>query len=84
MTTATISIAVDADSARALSQAPPEERRKLELLLSLRLRELVTGPVRPLREIMDQTGAEAEARGLTSEILESLLRDPVGGLGRDE
>jgi hypothetical protein len=71
----TFSIAVDADSAQALSQATPEQRRKLELLLSLRLRELVAGPTRPLSQIMDQMGAEAEARGLTPEIMESLLRD---------
>ena len=74
MTTATISIAVDAESARVLSEAPPDERRKLELLLSLRLRELVSGPARSLQEIMDQMGAEAAARGLTPEVLESLIR----------
>lgn len=75
MTTQTISIAVDADSALALSRASAEERRKLELLLSLRLRELVAKPPRSLGEIMDQIGAEAEARGLTPQVLESLLRD---------
>jgi hypothetical protein len=75
MTTATISIEVDSDAARAFAQAPAEERRKLELLLELRLRELTTGPVRPLREIMDEIGAKAELRGLTPEILDSLLHD---------
>jgi hypothetical protein len=75
MTTATISIVVDAESARALTEAPPDERRKLELLLGLRLRELVTGPARPLAAIMDEIGSQAEARGLTPGILESLLRD---------
>jgi hypothetical protein len=71
--TATISIEVDAAAARAFAQAPPEERRKLQLLLSLRLRELTTQPARPLKEIMDEIGAQAEARGLTPEALESLL-----------
>jgi len=75
MTTATISIEVDSDAARAFAQASAEERRKLELLLSLRLRELTTGPVRPLRQIMDEIGASAEANGMTPEILESLLKD---------
>ena len=76
MATATISIAVDADAARAFSGAPAEERRKLQLLLSLRLRELTVGPGRPLKEIMNSMGTYAEAQGLTPEILESLLNDP--------
>jgi hypothetical protein len=75
MSTATISITVDADAARSFVQAPPEERRKVELLLGLRLRELTQPFARPLREIMDEIGAEAEAKGLTPEILESLLHD---------
>ena len=73
MATATISIEVDADTARVFSAASAEERRKLQLLLGLRLRELTAGPARPLKDIMDEIGARAEARGLTPEILESLL-----------
>lgn len=73
MATATISIQVDADAARAFSEASAEERRKLQLLLSLRLRELTAGSPRPLKDIMDEIGAEAEARGLTPQVLESLL-----------
>ena len=73
MATTTISIEVDADAARAFAEASAEQRRKLQLLLSLRLRELTTGPVRPLRDIMDEIGKHAEAQGLTPEILESLL-----------
>jgi hypothetical protein len=69
METATISIEVDADAARAFREAPAPERRKLEILRSLRLRELTTGPTRPLKEIMEEIGNEAEARGLTPEIL---------------
>jgi len=73
MSTESISINVDAGAARSFAAAPPEDRRKVELLLSLRLRELVQGPVRPLKEIMDQIGSEAEAKGLTPEELETLL-----------
>jgi hypothetical protein len=73
MTTATISIEVDADTAQAFVQASAEKQRKLQLLLGLRLRELTTVPTRPLHEIMDDIGREAEARGLTPEIVESLL-----------
>lgn len=75
MNTTSISIEVDEDSARAFSQAPAEEQRKLQLLLALRLRELTASPARPLQEIMDEIGARAHARGLTPEILEELLAD---------
>jgi hypothetical protein len=75
MAITTISLEVDADSARAFSTASVADRRKLQLLLSLRLRELTARPARPLKEVMDEMGREAEARGLTPDILESLLRD---------
>ena len=75
MATATISIEVDAESARVFSAASAEERRKLQLLLSLRLRELTANPARRLGDIMDEIGAHAETKGLTPEILESLLDD---------
>jgi hypothetical protein len=45
----------------------------MQLLLNLRLRELVNSPSRPLKEIMDEIGTEAQARGLTPEILESII-----------
>jgi hypothetical protein len=75
MASTTISLEVDADTARAFTTASAEDRRKLQLLLSLRLRELTARPARPLKEVMDEIGRHAEARGLTPEILESLLRD---------
>jgi len=75
MATATISLEVDADTAQAFAAASAEDRRKLQLLLRLRLRELTARPVRPLKEVMDEIGRSAEARGLTPEILKSLLRD---------
>jgi hypothetical protein len=75
MATATISIPVDSEAAKAYREAPPEEQRKLAILLSLRLRELTLSPARPLKEIMDEIGAQAEARGLTPEMLDSLLHD---------
>jgi hypothetical protein len=75
MATATIALEVDADTARAFSAASAEDRRKMQLLLNLRLRELTTRLGRPLKEVMDEIGQYAEARGLTPEILEALLRD---------
>lgn len=71
----TISIEVDEDAARAYAAASAEEKRKVQLLLNLRLREIVSKPPKTLTAIMDEIGAEAEARGLTPEMLNSMLRD---------
>jgi hypothetical protein len=75
MDTSTISIEVPVETAQAFGSVPSDERRKLEVLLSLRLSELVGGPPRPIAEIMDEIGARANAHGLTPEILNGLLRD---------
>jgi hypothetical protein len=75
MATATISIQVDEETAKAFASAPTEEQRKIELLLRLRLQDLTLRPQRPLKVVMDEIGEQAEARGLTPEILESLLHD---------
>jgi hypothetical protein len=75
MSTTSIALEVDDETARAFSAASDEERRKLRLLLRLRLKELTTRPSRPLQLVMDEIGRSAEALGLTPKILESLLRD---------
>lgn len=75
MNTTTIEIEVDQESARAFSQASASVQRKLQLLLSLRLRELTVSSSRPLSEVMNEIGAQAEARGMTPALLESLLDD---------
>ena len=75
MATATIPLEVDADTAQPFAAASAEDRRKLQLLLRLRLRELTARPIRPLKEVMDEIGRHSEARGPTPETLDSLLRD---------
>lgn len=70
----TITIPLDAETARRYAEAPTEMQRKYQLLLSLWLRELV-GSSRSLSDIIDEIGAKAQARGLTPEILAELLRD---------
>ncbi|MFH1268310.1 MAG: hypothetical protein ABIK89_21530 [Planctomycetota bacterium] len=75
MSTENISITVDADAARSFCEASPKDRRKLELLLGLRLRELTSKDARPLTEIMQEIGTQAEAKGLTPEMLETMLRE---------
>jgi hypothetical protein len=75
MATSTISIEVDADAARAYAAASEEQKLKLQLLLNLGLREIASNPPKSLSQVMDEMGAEAQARGLTPEILEKLLND---------
>lgn len=73
MTSAIVSIPVDEATALAYSQASAEEQQKIQILLSLRVRELLTQSDSSLQQIMDDIGASAEARGLTPEILDALL-----------
>ena len=75
MPMSTISIEVDAEAARIFAAASEEERRKLQLLLGLRLRELTARPPRPLNEIMDDIGRRAEAQGLTPQLLDEILQE---------
>jgi hypothetical protein len=75
MPTATLSLELDETTARLLAEASPERRSRVELLLKMRLRELVTAPPRPLSTVMDEIGDYAETQGLTPELLETLLHD---------
>jgi hypothetical protein len=73
MATVPITIAVDAQAAQAFAAASAEQQRKIELLLSLRLQDLVSVPQKPLSALMDEIAEAAASRGLTPSILESLL-----------
>lgn len=75
MATMTIAIPVDPETAQAFAKASAQDQRKLQLLLSLRLRELTSMPARPLRVILDEIGRKAEAQGLTLDQLVALLHD---------
>ena len=67
-----IRIRVDAEAANAYRAASEEERRKLDLLLSLRLKE-ATRSGASLEQIMREISRKAQERGLTPEILKSIL-----------
>lgn len=74
MANPTITIPLDPQTARAYESASPQEKRKMQALLSLRLRELASGEYPSLQEVLDEVGRKAKDRGLTSEILDSLLK----------
>jgi hypothetical protein len=70
-----ITIPLDPQTARAYDSASPEEKRKIQALLSLWLRELAAGDCPSLQQVLDEVGNKAKARGLTPEVLDSLLKD---------
>jgi hypothetical protein len=59
MTTSPLTIHVDADAAKAYAAASSDDRRKIELLLSLRLRELVSSASSSGGDGTDRTDARA-------------------------
>ena len=67
-----ITVAVDADVAQAYRAVSDRDRRKLDLLVNLRLRD-ATRSSQSLREVMEEISRNAQRRGVTPEILESLL-----------
>jgi hypothetical protein len=74
MPNSTITIPLDPQTAQAYDSASPQEKRKLQALLSLRLRELASEDFPSLQEVLNKVGQKAKARGLTPEILDSLLK----------
>ena len=75
MATVPITIEVDEETAKVYSAGSELEQRRIQLMLNLYLKKLTCTPVRPLEEVIEDISAEAAARGLTPEILESILRD---------
>lgn len=73
MATTPVTIELDAEAASAYAAASEEERRKIRLLLNAWLRDLAMPPAVRLRVLMDEISDKAQARGLTPEILDSLL-----------
>lgn len=69
---AAITVSVDADVAKAYRRASSDDRRKLDLLMNLRLRD-ATRDDKSLREIMEEVSRTAQERGLTPEILATIL-----------
>lgn len=75
MSTEITSIQVEPDIADAYNSASREDQRKIQLLMGLWLRELSTRPDLSLTEVMEMISDRAQARGLTPELLESILNE---------
>jgi hypothetical protein len=74
MANPSITIPLDPQTARAYDSAGPEQKRKIQALFSLWLRELAAGEYPSLQKVLEDSGRKAKDRGLTPEILDSLLK----------
>ena len=70
----TISIPLDPQTAQAYGAAGEDVKLKIRVLMSLWLRELTARELPSLQQVLDEAGRKAQERGLTPEILDSLLK----------
>jgi hemoglobin-like flavoprotein len=75
MLTETITLQVESDIARLYNDAPQTDKEKLQALFETCLKQYAEADVDSLKATMDEISRKAQDRGLTPEILESLLAD---------
>lgn len=68
-----ISIQVDPEIAQAFQSSKPEQQQNIQTLINQWLKEAIN--IGKLQTTMDELSDEAEANGLTPEILESILNE---------
>jgi hypothetical protein len=74
MQTEEITIHVDPAAAQAYRASSDQDRKKLDILLSLRLQDALH-PGGSLKDVVREISRKAQERGLTPEILESILHE---------
>jgi len=72
----TITLEVHPEIAAAYQAVSSAEREQITKIVTLLLQNPKESDLAFLRRIMDDISDKAEANGLTSEILESILNDP--------
>jgi hypothetical protein len=70
-----ITIEVSPEVAAAYQSASLQERQKIQSIVSILLQKQVDRDVALLGELMDEISDRAKSRGLTPEILESILSE---------
>jgi hypothetical protein len=75
MPTETITLQVESDVARFYNDAPQTDKQKLQALFGSWLKHYAEADVDTLKATMDEISRNAQSKGLTPEILESLLAD---------
>ena len=72
-TMTTISLEIDTDVAKAFQLSEPEQQQKIQRLINGWMKQAIN--ISKLQTTMDKLSDEAEANGLTPEILESILNE---------
>ena len=75
MLTETITLQIESDAARFYNSAPQTDKQKLQALFGNWLKHYAEADVDSLKLTMDEISRNANSRGLTPDILESLLTD---------
>ena len=75
MLTEAITLEVETDAARFFNDAPQTDKEKLQALFGSWLKQYAEADVDSLKRTMDEISRNTQNRGLTPEILESLLAD---------
>lgn len=75
MVTETITLEIDSEAAQAFKSVSADERGKLQVLLGIWLKEYARADSISLRETMTEIGKKALGRGLTPDVLESILEE---------
>jgi len=74
MVTEPVTLQIEVDAARAFKSASADEREKLQALMSVLLREYAKTDATSLKRTMDEIGERAREKGLTPELLDSILK----------
>lgn len=69
----TIAIQLDPEIAAAFQASTPEQQQKIKILINQWMRQALK--ISTLQNTMDKLSDEAEANGLTPEILQSILNE---------
>ena len=74
MATTRITIPLDPETAKAYRGARPAEKKKMQALVRLWLRDLAVAKPGTLNELLDEVSEKALQRGLTPKVLDALLK----------
>lgn len=74
MVTEPITLQIEVDAALAFKSASADEQEKLQTLMSVLLREYAKTDATSLKGTMDEIGKRAQEKGLTPELLDSILK----------
>lgn len=73
MATEPITLKIGPEAARAFKAISSNDREKLEALMTVLLHQYANANSSSLKKVMDEIGEKAQRRGLTADILESIL-----------